>query len=61
MHIYRGNVVNSRHLSDGGIAKKSFQDLKVDRYDLEYDIRRAEGFEALKSLSKSKNVVRSGM
>lgn len=60
VHICRGNFVNSRHFSEGGydrIAKKLFQDLKVDTYYLEYDTPRAGGFEPLKCLPKDKNVI----
>lgn len=60
VHLCRGNFVGGRHFSEGGydaIATKLFRDLKVDTYYLEYDTPRAGGFEPLKFLPKSKNVI----
>lgn len=60
VHLCRGNFVNSRHFSEGGydrVAKKLFQEMHVDTYYLEYDTPRAGGFEPLKSLPKTKNVI----
>jgi methionine synthase II (cobalamin-independent) len=60
IHLCRGNFVNSRHFSEGGydrIATKLFNELNADTYYLEYDTARAGGFEPLKELPKSKNVV----
>ena len=60
VHLCRGNFVNSRHFSEGGydrVAKKLFHELNVDTYYLEYDTPRAGGFEPLKDLPKSKNVI----
>ena len=60
IHLCRGNFVNSRHFSEGGydrIASKLFNELHADTYYLEYDTARAGGFEPLKELPKSKNLV----
>ncbi|CZS96089.1 probable methionine synthase II (cobalamin-independent) [Rhynchosporium agropyri] len=60
VHLCRGNFVGGRHFSEGGydaIATKLFQNLNVDTYYLEYDTPRAGGFEPLKELPKSKNVI----
>ncbi|KAJ5332736.1 uncharacterized protein N7506_006519 [Penicillium brevicompactum] len=49
-----------RHFSEGSydiIAKKLFEDLKVNTFYLEYDTERAGGFEPLRFLPKDKNVV----
>ncbi|KAI9717834.1 MAG: hypothetical protein M1828_007073 [Chrysothrix sp. TS-e1954] len=60
IHICRGNFVNSRHFSEGGydrIAAKLFRDLQVDTFYLEFDTPRAGGFEPLRKLPRSKNVI----
>ena len=60
VHLCRGNFHKSRHFSEGGydrIAVKLFQKLNVDTYYLEYDTERAGGFEPLKQLPTSKNVI----
>ncbi|CRG86337.1 putative protein YxjH [Talaromyces islandicus] len=60
VHLCRGNFHKSRHFSEGGydrIAVKLFQKLNVDTYYLEYDTARAGGFEPLKQLPTTKNVI----
>ncbi|EED19632.1 Methionine synthase, vitamin-B12 independent, putative [Talaromyces stipitatus ATCC 10500] len=60
VHLCRGNFHNSRHFSEGGydrIAVKLFKELNVDTYYLEYDTPRAGGFEPLKELPVTKNVI----
>ncbi|KAI4860126.1 UROD/MetE-like protein [Hypoxylon rubiginosum] len=60
IHLCRGNFVGGRHFSEGAydiIAKKLFENLKVNTFYLEYDTERAGGFEPLKYLPKDKNVV----
>lgn len=60
IHLCRGNYLGSKHFSEGAydkIAAKMFQYLNVDTFYLEYDTPRAGGFEPLKYLPKSKNVV----
>ncbi|EEA27214.1 hypothetical protein TMatcc_004506 [Talaromyces marneffei ATCC 18224] len=60
VHLCRGNFHNSRHFSEGGydrIAIKLFKELDVDTYYLEYDTPRAGGFEPLKELPVTKNVI----
>jgi methionine synthase II (cobalamin-independent) len=60
IHLCRGNFVGGRHFSEGGydaIATKLFKQLNVDTYYLEYDTARAGGFEPLREVPKSKNVV----
>jgi methionine synthase II (cobalamin-independent) len=60
VHLCRGNFHNSRHFSEGGydrIAVKLFKELNVDTYYLEYDTPRAGGFEPLKELPITKNVI----
>jgi methionine synthase II (cobalamin-independent) len=52
--------MGSRHFSEGGydrIATKLFQNLKVSTYYLEYDTKRAGGFEPLLHLPAHKNVI----
>ncbi|KAJ5351744.1 hypothetical protein N7541_002549 [Penicillium brevicompactum] len=60
IHLCRGNFIGGRHFSEGSydiIAKKLFEDLKVNTFYLEYDTERAGGFEPLRFLPKDKNVV----
>lgn len=60
IHLCRGNFAYSKHFSEGGydrIATRLFNDINVDTYFLEYDTSRAGGFEPLKELPSSKNVV----
>jgi len=60
IHLCRGNFIGGRHFSEGSydiIAKKLFENLKVNTFYLEYDTERAGGFEPLKFLPKNKNVV----
>ncbi|KAH8695256.1 putative methionine synthase, vitamin-B12 independent [Talaromyces proteolyticus] len=60
VHLCRGNFHKSRHFSEGGyerIAAKLFKELDVDTYYLEYDTPRAGGFEPLKELPATKNVI----
>ena len=60
IHLCRGNYVASKHFSEGAydkIAKIMFNDLDVSTYYLEFDTPRAGGFEPLKELPASKNVV----
>ncbi|KAF2433847.1 UROD/MetE-like protein [Tothia fuscella] len=60
IHLCRGNFIGGRHFAEGAydvIAKKLFQNLKVNTFYLEYDTERAGGFEPLKFLPKDKNVV----
>lgn len=60
VHLCRGNFAYSRHFSEGGydrIATKLFRDLHVNSYFLEYDTERAGGFEPLRALPVTKNVV----
>lgn len=60
IHLCRGNFAYSKHFSEGGydrIATRLFNDINVDTYFLEYDTSRAGGFEPLKELPPSKNVV----
>ena len=59
MHMCRGNNRSAWH-AEGGydpIAEKAFQQLKVDRFLLEYDTDRAGGFEPLRFMPKDKTVV----
>lgn len=56
----RGNFIGGRHFSEGAydiIAKKLFENLKVNTFYLEYDTERAGGFEPLQYLPKDKKVV----
>ncbi|KAI1775964.1 UROD/MetE-like protein [Hypoxylon cercidicola] len=60
IHLCRGNFIGGRHFSEGAydiIAKKLFENLKVNTFYLEYDTERAGGFEPLRYLPKDKNVV----
>ncbi|XXG95337.1 hypothetical protein Hte_001598 [Hypoxylon texense] len=60
IHLCRGNFVGGRHFSEGAydiIAKKLFENLKVNTFYLEYDTERAGGFEPLRYLPRDKNVV----
>lgn len=60
VHLCRGNFVGGRHFSEGGydaIATALFRELTVDTYYLEYDTKRAGGFEPLKELPANKNVI----
>ncbi|KAF2667269.1 5-methyltetrahydropteroyltriglutamate-homocysteine methyltransferase [Microthyrium microscopicum] len=60
IHLCRGNFIGGRHFAEGSydiIAKKLFQNLKVNTFYLEYDTERAGGFEPLQFLPKDKNVV----
>ncbi|KAI1373171.1 UROD/MetE-like protein [Hypoxylon crocopeplum] len=60
IHLCRGNFIGGRHFSEGAydiIAKKLFENLKVNTFYLEYDTERAGGFEPLQYLPKDKNVV----
>ncbi|KAJ9108684.1 hypothetical protein QFC21_000004 [Naganishia friedmannii] len=60
IHLCRGNYIGGRHFSEGAydrIARQLFTDLDADTFYLEYDTARAGGFEPLKHLPLSKNVV----
>ncbi|KAI1405080.1 UROD/MetE-like protein [Hypoxylon fuscum] len=60
IHLCRGNFIGGRHFSEGAydiIAKKLFENLKVNTFYLEYDTDRSGGFEPLRYLPKDKNVV----
>jgi methionine synthase II (cobalamin-independent) len=60
IHLCRGNYIGGRHFSEGAydrIARQLFTDLEADTFYLEYDTERAGGFEPLKHLPLSKNVV----
>jgi methionine synthase II (cobalamin-independent) len=60
IHLCRGNFIGGRHFAEGSydiIAKKLFQELKVNTFYLEYDTERAGGFEPLKFLPNDRNVV----
>ncbi|GHJ87167.1 hypothetical protein NliqN6_3569 [Naganishia liquefaciens] len=60
IHLCRGNYIGGRHFSEGAydrIARQLFTDLDADTFYLEYDTERAGGFEPLKDLPLSKNVV----
>ncbi|GJE87652.1 UROD/MetE-like protein [Phanerochaete sordida] len=59
LHTCRGNY-QGMHYCEGGydrIAKKLFNELRVDCYYLEYDTERAGDLEPLKNLPQSKMVV----
>ncbi|EJT75121.1 hypothetical protein GGTG_08959 [Gaeumannomyces tritici R3-111a-1] len=60
VHLCRGNFIGGRHFAEGAydvIAKKLFQDLKVNTFYLEYDTERAGGFEPLKYLPRNRFVI----
>ena len=60
VHLCRGNFIGGRHFAEGAydiIAGKLFRDLDVNTFYLEYDTARAGGFEPLRHLPKSKNVI----
>jgi 5-methyltetrahydropteroyltriglutamate--homocysteine methyltransferase len=59
VHMCRGNALG-RWIGSGGyeaIAERTFGSLEVDAYFLEYDTERAGGFEPLRFMPKSKQVV----
>jgi 5-methyltetrahydropteroyltriglutamate--homocysteine methyltransferase len=59
LHVCRGNS-RSRWYMEGAydaIAEKLFETLEVDRFLLEYDDERSGGFEPLRLVPKSRNVV----
>ncbi len=59
IHICRGNNT-SRWIAEGGydpIAEKLFTSLRVDRFLLEYDTKRAGGFAPLRFMPEGKAVV----
>ena len=59
MHICRGNSRSNWH-SQGGyepIAEKLFNELDIDRFLLEYDSERAGGFEPLRFVPPTKQIV----
>jgi methionine synthase II (cobalamin-independent) len=61
IHLCRGNMASSTHVTTGsyeGIAKKIFTQLDYDTFYLEYDdSERSGGFEPLRHLPVGKNVV----
>ncbi|KAI0836521.1 UROD/MetE-like protein [Hypoxylon sp. FL0890] len=60
IHLCRGNFIGGRHFAEGAydiIAKKLFEELKVNTFYLEYDTERAGGFEPLRYLPENKYVV----
>jgi len=59
MHLCRGNF-KGRWLSEGSydyVARKLFNDIRVDAFFLEYDTERAGGFEPLAAVPEDKAVV----
>jgi 5-methyltetrahydropteroyltriglutamate--homocysteine methyltransferase len=59
MHMCRGNNRSAWHAEGSyeAIAEKAFNQLKVDRFLLEYDTERAGGFEPLRFMPRDKMVV----
>jgi hypothetical protein len=60
LHICYGNLVGSRHFSDGSyerLAIKLFHEINVHTYSLRYDTPRADGFKKLQHLLKNKNTM----
>lgn len=60
IHLCRGNMAGSTHTTSGSyerIARKLFQEMQYDAFNLDYDTERAGGFELLRFWSREKNAV----